>query len=104
MKLRWTRRAHEDLRGIGRYISKDDRVAARRWLERLRQRAREAAELPSSGRVVPEHRRTDLREVLAGNYRIVYLVGVDTIRVLTVFEAHRTFPELSLPHETKPDG
>jgi len=94
MKLRWSRQAQQDLLEIGRYISKDNRAAARRWVERLRQRTRQAAEHPEAGRVVPEHSRPELREVLLGSYRIVYLVGDDAIEVLTVFEGHRLIPSL----------
>lgn len=33
MKLRWTRRARQDLIEIGRYIARDKPEAARRWAE-----------------------------------------------------------------------
>jgi len=92
MKLRWSRKAQQDLLEIGRYIARENRFAARRWVERLRQRARQAAEHPHAGRIVPEHSRAELREVLLRAYRIVYLVGDDSIEVLTVFEGHRLFP------------
>ncbi len=93
MKLRWSRQAQRDLLEIGRYIAKDDRAAARRWVERLRQRARQAAEHPKAGRIVPEHARPQLREVLLRSYRIVYLVGDDAVEVLTVFEGRRLLPK-----------
>jgi len=92
MKLRWSRRAQQDLMEIGRYIAKDNRAAARRWVERLRQRARQAVKHPNAGRVVPEYSRSDLREILLRNHRIVYRVCDDAIEVLTVFEGHRLFP------------
>ena len=89
MRLRWTQRARRDLLAIGRYIARDDPVAARRWVDRLRARARAAARRPLAGRVVPEFERTDLREVLLGNYRVVYRVRPKEVHVLTVFEGHR---------------
>ena len=92
MKLRWTRRASRDLVEIARYIERDKPEAARRWVARLRQRARTVAELPGSGRRVPETARDDVREVLVRSYRIVYLIGAETVWVLTVFEGHRLFP------------
>ena len=52
-----------------------------------------------SGRIVPEYRRQDLREVLQGNYRIVYLVRKDAIEVVTVFEGHRLLPEEIIEEE-----
>ncbi len=98
MKLRWTHRARRDLVEIGRYIARDKPEAARRWVERLRQRARDAAQMPHSGRRVPELERDDVREVLLRGYRIVYQLHASEVRVLTVFEGHRL-----LPHEVRRD-
>ncbi len=97
MRLRWSRQAQQDLLEIGRYIAKDNPTAARRWVERLRQKARHAAEFPNAGRVVPEYSRAELREVLLRTYRIVYRVCDDGIEILTVFEGHRLFPEEVTP-------
>ena len=91
MKLRWTERARRDLLSIARYIERDNLAAARRWVGRLREGARAAARRPLAGRVVPELGRRDVREVLLGNYRLVYRVHRNAIDVLTVFEGHRLF-------------
>lgn len=101
MKLRWSRQAVEDLLKIGRYIAADNPAAARRWVERLRQHARKTAEFPQAGQMVPEHSRPELREVIAGSYRIVYLVGADVIEVMTVFEGHQLLPDGSVPDPPK---
>lgn len=92
MKLRWTRRARRDLVEIGRYIARDKTMSARRWVDRLRQRARDAAALPRSGREVPEIGREDVREVFVRSYRIVYRICDDEIHVVTIFEGHRLLP------------
>ncbi len=99
MKLRWTERARRDLLDIGRYITRDKPVAARRWVARLRQRAHQAADLPLSGRRVPELGRDDVREVLERSYRIVYRILEEEIHVLTVFEGHKRLrsSELDVP-------
>lgn len=97
MKLRWTDRARRDLLAIGRYIAQDNPSTARRWVERLRERARQAAATPLAGRVVPELQRDDIREVFLRNYRIVYRVREDAIDVLTVFEGHRLLKAENLP-------
>ena len=93
MKLLWTDRARRDLTDIGRFIARDNPRAAHAWVERLRERARRAAETPLAGRVVPERADLEVREVFARNYRIVYRVFEDAIHVLTVFEGHRLFPQ-----------
>lgn len=95
MKLRWSRRAQEDLLQIGRYIARDSRSAARRWVGKLRQKALQAAEKPNIGRVVPEYSRPELREVLLKTYRIVYLQTDEGIVVVTVFEGHKLLPEVA---------
>jgi plasmid stabilization system protein ParE len=45
---------------------------------------------------VPELPRSDLRELVEGNYRIVYRVRGRVVEVITVFEAHRRLPEKDL--------
>ena len=50
--------------------------------------------MPKSGRVVPELGCTDTRELVVGNYRLVYRVLEASIDVVTVFERHRTIPDL----------
>ncbi len=46
-------------------------------------------EFPLSGRSVPERPDSKLRELLCGNYRIVYRVTGDLIEVVTVFHGAR---------------
>ena len=90
MRVRWSKRARDDLIAVGRYIAADDRTAARRFVARLKARIALAAKSPLAGRRVPELMRDDIREVIEGNYRLVYRVSAKTIEVLTVFEGHRT--------------
>jgi toxin ParE1/3/4 len=46
---------------------------------------------PLSGRVVPEVGDDTLREVLHGNYRIVYRVRTELVEIVTVFHGARLF-------------
>lgn len=88
-KLVWTERAEADLVGIADFISRDDPVAARRWVRKLMATARIAARVPLGGRRVPELQRDDVREVFLKRYRIVYRVTDRQCEVLTVFEGHK---------------
>jgi plasmid stabilization system protein ParE len=83
-----------DLFAIGDYIARDSPDAARSWVERLRQRAAQAAEFPNKGRIVPEIGRSDVREVFLRNYRIVYRIVDHGVVVLTVFEGHKSLGDL----------
>lgn len=89
MRVRWSRRARRDLAAIGRFIARDNPVAARRWVARLQARASSAASAPLAGRIVPEIDNVDMREVFLRSYRIVYRIVDDELHVLTVFEGHR---------------
>jgi addiction module RelE/StbE family toxin len=93
VKLFWTETAKQDLQAIRRYIAADNPTAAKQWTDRLRERARNALHSPLAGRKVPEFSRDDIRELIEGNYRIVYQVFEDRLVVLTVFEGHQLLPE-----------
>ena len=52
---------------------------------------------PRSGRIVPELERqgiTQYRELIQGNYRIIYKISKDKVTVLTVIEGRRNFEEI----------
>ncbi len=91
MKLQWSETAARDLISIRRYIAEDNPTAATKWIKRLKARAENSVHAPLAGRKVPELSRDDIREVIEGNYRIVYRIDADLITILTVFEAHRLF-------------
>jgi toxin ParE1/3/4 len=55
----------------------------------LMDRALVLEKLPRSGRSVPECGKATIRELIHGNYRIVYRIDKDALRILTVFEGHR---------------
>ena len=93
MKLFWTETAKQDLKAIRRYIAADNPTAAKRWIDRLRTRDRNALSTLFAGRKVPELSSEDIRELIEGNYRIVYQVLEDRLVVLTVFEGHHLFPQ-----------
>jgi toxin ParE1/3/4 len=89
MRLRWSEEARQDLDQIARYIARDNPRAARRWIDKLRARARFAATMPKAGRVVPEYGREEVREVSERSYRILYEITADAVVVLAVTEGHR---------------
>ena len=99
MKIQWTETARNDLIAIRRYIAQDNATAAKKWIDRLKAKARNTVHFPLAGRKVPEFSRDDLREVIEGNYRIVYQVHSDRVSILTIFEAHRLFPTKNVDGE-----
>jgi len=99
VKVLWTEQAFARLAEIESYIAADDPAVARRFAARLIGRASRLARTPHMGRLVPELPGSKLRELIEGNYRIVYRIRGKTIQVLTVFEGHRRFPADDVPDE-----
>ena len=92
MKLIWTETALADLDRIGGYISQDDQRAATRFVERLWKRAIVLKKHPRIGRIAPEIGNENIRELIEGNYRVIYRADPGAVYILTVFEGHRLFP------------
>jgi len=74
---------------IALFIAHDDPSAADRWMAAVEARVGRVAEFPFSGRKVPEWNRDDVRELILGNYPIMYRVRAEDVQVLRVVEGHR---------------
>jgi toxin ParE1/3/4 len=67
-------RAIQDLQEIVRYISFDSPANAEKFGRSLIEKARTLSSFPERGRVVPEFRDDNTREIIFHSYRIVYRV------------------------------
>jgi toxin ParE1/3/4 len=77
-QVRWTEKASANLQSIFECIAKDSRLYAARYVKSLIRATGKLENMPFCGRVVPELENPDLREVIYGNYRIIYrVVGRD---------------------------
>jgi plasmid stabilization system protein ParE len=92
MKVHWTRNAIGHLASIYEYISRDSPRYARQTIDRITARSRQIASFPQSGQMVPEYQDPDVREVIAGSYRVIYQIGADGIQVLAVIHGARLLP------------
>ena len=61
-------------------------------MQRLFEATERLEAFPRSGRVVPELRREEMREIVLGDYRIVYRLDSETPSILTVFRSSRLLP------------
>lgn len=86
MRIEWSRRALRDL----------EELAVQRgetWLERMVARVEQTEAFPDSGRMVPEFGNRYIRELIEGDYRIIYERFADRVEVLTVIHGARSFSE-----------
>ena len=63
-----------DLRGIVRFIARDDPERAKSFGNLLIDKALSIGTMPERGRVVPELEDQSVREIVHGSYRIIYEV------------------------------
>jgi toxin ParE1/3/4 len=97
VKVFWTRIARERVKTIAREIAADHPEAAARWAKGISAAVGQLARFPESGRLVPEVGRAEIREVLSGRYRIIYVVEPDRILVLAVRHQRQDTSSEDLP-------
>jgi toxin ParE1/3/4 len=68
----WTTPALTDAEAIRDYIARDSPRYAADLMARIVGAVERLAQFPESGRKVPELDRPDVRELIVGNYRVVY--------------------------------
>jgi len=91
-RLRWTEQAVEDLRSIRRFIERDSPRYGRLVAERLFEATELIALFPQGGRKVPEVDDESIRELIVGEYRVVYRLEGEVAVLLTIFRSSRLFP------------
>ena len=90
VEIVWTENALSDLHEIYHYISKDSVRYADDVLNRLFDRIEILVDFPQIGRMVPEYNNPDFKELIEGNYRIIYeLQSDDRILVLKIHHSAR---------------
>ena len=93
-RLTYTEAAVQSIYEIHSYIARDSRDAAARLVRRLRTEATSLRAFPQRGRMVPEYTDPRIRELIVGNYRLIYLwvADEDLVRILTVYHGARQLP------------
>lgn len=99
MRVVWSPLALERVVGIGEFIAQSRPIAAVNVVDGIFGAVERLERYPESGRRVPESPRVDLREVIHGNFRIIYRTDPGELVVLTVRHARQDLaaddPDLS---------
>ena len=95
-EVRWTLQASDDLDAIAQFIAKDSPQYARLFVSDVFQAVERLSEFPQSGRIVPEFNDPVVREVILGNYRLVYRLKAKLIEMLTVYHGARLLDPTTL--------
>jgi len=93
VKIFWTPLAVERLEDIFEYISKDNRIAAQKIVDRIIKKVESLSKFPERGRKVPEINREDIREVFEGEYRLIYRISSKKVFVLSIRNFKQLLPD-----------
>jgi plasmid stabilization system protein ParE len=88
--------AQTDLADIVRYVAQHNSDAAARLGFELITSAENLANFPEIGRMVPEFRQPNLREIICRSYRIIYRLQRDNqrIEIVRFWHGARGFPHI----------
>jgi toxin ParE1/3/4 len=94
----WSNSAIQDLNDIGEYISKDSEKYAEITVSQLFSSTDILEDHPKAGKIVPEFEIESIRELIRGNYRIVYqLTEGQIIQILAVHHSARLLGNVIYP-------
>jgi len=88
----WTQTATEELADIADYLESYSEKYARLTVQRFYERVGQLASFPEMGRIIPELDRSNYRELVEGNYRLMYeILSDDIILIQRVLHQARDF-------------
>lgn len=97
VRINWTIQAKDDLKSIAEYISRDSLRYAKLQVIKIRTRTRILKYHVKIGKMVSEIGDQNIRELIEGNYRIIYkIVSENQIDILTIYHSARDLSKRSL--------
>lgn len=88
-EVRWTPQAADDLEAITEFIAQDSFEYACLFALDVVGAVDRITSFPHIGRIVPEMNNPLIREIILGNYRIVYRIRENTVEILTIYHSAR---------------
>ena len=85
----WSFVARDDLKALVSFIKADSPGYAQTFGLQIQQRVEQLHHFPESGRKVQEDKSGTYRELVVGNYRVVYRVDEDTVTIVTLIHGAR---------------
>lgn len=92
MKIIWSPLAIDRASEIAGYIALDKPSAADKWITTVFSKAAQLASSPETGRIVPEIENDQFRELIYGNYRIIYRIEKKQVSILTIRHGKQILP------------
>jgi addiction module RelE/StbE family toxin len=97
VRINWTLQAKSDLKSIAVYISNDSKRYAKLQVVKIRTKTNILKSHVKIGKIVSEIDNQNIRELIEGNYRIIYkIVSEKQIDILTIHHSARDLLSRSL--------
>lgn len=91
----WSEIAVLDVEEIEHYIATEAPMRAKAFVGRILEKTRLLSENPRMGTMLRELKKPSIRQLLEGNYRIIYeIISTERIEVLRVIHRARLTPRL----------
>ncbi len=91
VRIRFTKQSLFDLKEIYDYISYDSKKYAQYQILKIRNSIKILKQYQFSGKIVEEYNDENIREIIEGNYRIIYkILGDDRIDIITIHHGARS--------------
>ena len=92
MRIIWSPLAVDRASEIADYIAQDKPSAAEKWIDTVFSKVTQLKSSPEIGRIVPEINDSQFRELMYGNYRIIYRIETKQISILTIRHGRQILP------------
>ena len=96
--------AKEDLREILEYYQSSSQKYVEKVISDFQENILSLKKYPKSGRIVPELERQGIenyRELIQGNYRIIYEISGEIVIVHTIIDGRRNFEDIIISKLTR---
>ena len=88
----WSELAVERLNDIIDFISEDNLDNALSWSQSIFENVDKLLKFPEMGRNLPELNNEKYRELILGNYRVIYKIEAEFITILTIRNFKQILP------------
>ena len=83
-EINWVPQALDDIETIADFIAHDSPHYAQLFATKVFDSVERLQVFPESGRIVPEMNQENIREIILGNYRIIFSILEDTVLILRI--------------------
>jgi plasmid stabilization system protein ParE len=91
VRVIWSKTATDDLAAIFDYYDRTSHHAAKTVIDRIIKATGTLELFPRSGRMIPQYQHDNLREIIAGDYHVLYYLPNDeTVEIAAILHSSKT--------------